>query len=88
MKDRAIRRHHYQRMKAKAEWVLKNMWGHKTLDDRQIGIAVSTHCKSCSCPMCGNPRRYFNELTVQEKKYGIRQRLSEQEGLEEVLQGI
>jgi hypothetical protein len=36
---------------------------------------VETHLGSyrktkvpCSCPMCGNPRKYFGEKTVQEKK--------------------
>jgi hypothetical protein len=24
--------------------------------------------KKCSCWMCGNPRRYFGELTMQERK--------------------
>ena len=26
--------------------------------------------KTCSCPMCGNPRKFFKEKTIQEKKYG------------------
>jgi hypothetical protein len=25
------------------------------------------HLKSCSCWMCGNPRRYFSEITKQEQ---------------------
>jgi len=25
--------------------------------------------KLCSCSMCGNPRKYLNELTLQEKKF-------------------
>lgn len=25
--------------------------------------------KLCSCPMCGNPRKFFNEKTMQEKKF-------------------
>lgn len=24
--------------------------------------------KLCSCPACGNPRKHFNELTLQEKR--------------------
>jgi len=24
--------------------------------------------KTCSCAMCGNPRKYFNEPTIQEQK--------------------
>jgi len=25
--------------------------------------------KICSCIMCGNPRKYFNEQTIQEKRH-------------------
>lgn len=25
--------------------------------------------KCCSCPMCGNPRRHFSEITLQEKRF-------------------
>jgi hypothetical protein len=31
---------------------------------------VSTR-KSCSCYMCGNPRKFWNEKTMQEKKSDI-----------------
>lgn len=34
---------------------------------RQIGILLSTP-KNCSCWMCGNPRKYDNESTVQERR--------------------
>jgi hypothetical protein len=27
--------------------------------------------KLCSCPMCGNPRKFFGEKTFQEKKFEI-----------------
>jgi len=26
--------------------------------------------KTCSCSGCGNPRKYFGEKTMQEKRYG------------------
>ena len=39
----------------------------KQEDPRAVGIAVSTHCANCSCPMCGNPRKHFNRITRQEK---------------------
>jgi len=29
---------------------------------------ITTKCSAARC--CGNPRRYFNELTLQELKYG------------------
>jgi hypothetical protein len=25
--------------------------------------------KTCSCPMCGNPRKFFKEVTMQERKH-------------------
>lgn len=25
--------------------------------------------KPCSCPMCGNPRKFFGEKTIQERKH-------------------
>ena len=25
--------------------------------------------KLCSCEMCGNPRKYYREITLQEKKF-------------------
>lgn len=27
------------------------------------------HRRSCSCFMCGNPRKYRNEITMQERKF-------------------
>jgi hypothetical protein len=29
---------------------------------------LANHLASCSCHMCGNPRRHFAELTMQERK--------------------
>ena len=31
----------------------------------------ANHLAQCSCWMCGNPRKYFNEETIQEKKHKI-----------------
>lgn len=36
-------------------------------DGEYAKILIKTHVP-CSCPMCGNPRRYFGERTIQEKK--------------------
>jgi hypothetical protein len=68
--SRAERRHHYQRLKAKWKKIRSNEYGART-DDVAIGYQVSTHGKGCSCHMCGNPRKYFNEKTMQEKKADI-----------------
>lgn len=36
--------------------------------------ALADHLKNCSCPMCGNPRRHFNEPTLQERRAALRER--------------
>ena len=36
--------------------------------ERLIGKMESTHSCSCSCEMCGNPRKHFNEKTLRERK--------------------
>lgn len=35
---------------------------------RQIGRHAQTPA-ACSCWMCGNPRKYFGERTVQERRF-------------------
>lgn len=57
--SRALRRHHLARMKAKARKVYH--WN----DEPE---RLANHLKVCSCPMCGNPRKWFNEKTLQERK--------------------
>ena len=55
-------------MKAKAQRILKQ-WKHMHADDpRMIAHMAATHCKPCSCPLCGNPRRHFEKLTIQERR--------------------
>lgn len=64
MKDmkRALRRHHVARMKVARGF----HWGRDIRHDvKVLGKAVDTPCP-CSCWMCGNPRRYFHELSRQE----------------------
>lgn len=64
----AIRRHHYKRLqKARANhWLV---WGLEpyTLTARQRGMVVATP-HPCSRACCGNPRKYFNEKTMQERR--------------------
>jgi hypothetical protein len=67
MKKRALRRHHYQRMKRRAVRLFRDIWKepHLTRDDIMVGIYANTH-KPCSCSMCGNPRRHFKKPTRKE----------------------
>jgi hypothetical protein len=62
VKPRSLRRHHYQRLKDKR----KNYFG-GSLSDLQAAMLAST-ATPCSCFMCGNPRRYLNERSIQERR--------------------
>lgn len=66
---RAERRHHYRRLKkARVDY---HYWGRGTAlmswTKAHLGMAVETPC-SCSCPMCGNPRKHFSQRTLAELK--------------------
>lgn len=62
---RSLRRHHAARMKRRAEHRLRVLFDFQEPDARTVGLHAATP-KQCSCWMCGNPRRYFGELTFQE----------------------
>lgn len=37
--------------------------------DSAVGILTNSHGAVCSCYMCGNPRKFFGEKSIQEKKF-------------------
>jgi hypothetical protein len=62
-KIRAVRRHHRKRIILKRyERVERGYWYVKNPG------YLSKNNTVCSCCMCGNPRKYFGERTVQEKR--------------------
>ncbi len=63
MINRAIRRHHRQRIKNKVKDYYAG--AHKN-NPRYLGIAINTQ-QPCSCYGCGNPRKHFKDVTKQEK---------------------
>ena len=65
---RAIRRHHYQRLKKNRSvyWGRRYEWS-DPLDDEELGFLANTPTP-CSCYMCGNPRRYWKQVTLKERK--------------------
>jgi hypothetical protein len=69
---RSIRRHHYQRLKKKQKY--RHYWqyilsglGNNISPKKYFAIRANTPVR-CSCVCCGNPRRHFGEVTLQEKK--------------------
>ncbi|MFG6080398.1 hypothetical protein ACEUZ9_000949 [Paracoccus litorisediminis] len=67
LRGRAWRRLQQLRMKARAIAAFSDL-------DPANAILIANHMKSCSCHMCGNPRRYWGEITLQEKRQALRER--------------
>ncbi|EEN8192365.1 hypothetical protein AAK37_15160 [Salmonella enterica subsp. enterica serovar Typhimurium] len=67
--DRALRRHHRQRVKnnRKKYWTV---FPHEE-SPKRLGIITTTPC-ICSCWMCGNPRKYFKNSKAGMKTSEIR----------------
>lgn len=63
---RAERIHHAKRLKTKRNQYCKRDDG-QPHTDRAAGILYRTPAR-CSCFMCGNPRKYFGEPTLQERR--------------------
>lgn len=66
---RVERRHHAARLKAARHlyWGRRADRGTAPLTTTQLGILASTPAV-CSCWMCGNPRKWLNEKSFQERK--------------------
>lgn len=72
-KKRALRRHHSDRMRRKAEKVVRGRgWNMEEKDTRRCAARLKDNLKGCSCSLCGNPRRYEKgdkgRKTLQERK--------------------
>ena len=65
MRTKAWRRKQEVRKKKKVVREYYNWWG--DWDSKSIGLKSHTPCR-CSCSMCGNPRKYYKDKTIQEKK--------------------
>ena len=66
MRNRAFRR---DAEKRKKQWVKKTFdkYYYSDMDEAQVGIRAHSP-KKCSCYMCGNPRKYWKDKTMQEKR--------------------
>jgi hypothetical protein len=69
-RNRAYIRAQKRRAKDRAYHIVKDVWNEKDMlvNKDWINHMASTHCVPCSCSMCGNPRRYFGAITIQEIK--------------------
>ena len=66
---RAVRRQHLLRLKkVRSVYFNHTSFGKNAMTNRQKGMAANT-AQMCSCYMCGNPRKWFTELTMQEQRF-------------------
>jgi hypothetical protein len=72
---RERRRRDLARMKAKAMRLFPS------LDD---ATRIADHLAVCSCWMCGNPRRYFGALSIQERRAPLPNKVSASDLIEDV----
>ncbi len=64
-----MRRFHEERMKQQAykklkTWNMGNYWDENEM--RLAACKMANNFQICSCTGCGNPRRHFGALTMQE----------------------
>lgn len=71
-RNASYRRFQERKQKKHVQNILKNISHDKELanDEKQIGIFAHSS-KGCSCIMCGNPRKYFKEISIAEKKANL-----------------
>ncbi len=71
MRGIAYRRWTLDREKERAQHAIKETWHvvdpDYEPDGRQVGVWAHSRPR-CSCALCGNPRRWFGELTPQERR--------------------
>jgi hypothetical protein len=82
-KSRAERRHHHKRMidRVKEFFWLKPKHYHGSEEERQKHIRKMAETRHpCSCHMCGNPRKNWNEMTLQEQKAYIKEKFDNECG--------
>jgi hypothetical protein len=62
MKRRAVR------IRSRSELTEPKYWVDGISPDPRRHEKMADHLASCSCPGCGNPRRWFGEKTLQEMR--------------------
>ena len=68
---RAIRRHHYARIKNNRRKLIDSQYWFDTFpeDVKNVVVCIMVNTPArCSCMGCGNPRKHFNEVTLQERR--------------------
>lgn len=71
----AYRRHQEKRMQNRSRKVVKRIFPDDSFGEdiqeriEKMAAKRRNHLAECSCHMCGNPRKHFNEKTLQERRF-------------------
>ena len=71
MRGLAFRRYQQKRIKARVRRFLRWFYQPEWVSAKVIGLRAITRVP-CSCWLCGNPRRYFGNVTRQERLVALR----------------
>ena len=73
MRNPNFRRQQVERTKARAQRQLRLIWWKEPEGITAKAVAKrAAHRTTCSCPRCGNPRRFLGEITRQEMQADCR----------------
>ena len=75
LRDRSFTRNTNRKAKSRTKKIMKEAWlePDEWANPKNIGRWASVHTRKCSCYMCGNPRKHFNKLTMQERKAQLKE---------------
>lgn len=62
------RRHHRERMIAKRKKQVKELHQGHYRHENYLSKTSPFTCGDSNCAMCGNPRKFFGEKTIQERR--------------------
>lgn len=87
MRDREWRRAQHERKAARVKsWMERNGWfSHDTDEEKLVRIQRTAKTPApCSCWACGNPRKWFKAVTIQERSWDEQSRdVFREEGVEQ-----
>ena len=66
-KKRAVRRHQMRKKVAKARRLF-GFWHDDDVYAAETARRLADNISACSCPACGNPRKWLGEASIQERK--------------------
>lgn len=66
--SRDLNRHHTRRVIAKRKKQIEQLGGY-TKADHYLDKTNGLTCGDSNCAMCGNPRKFYGQKTIQERKF-------------------